>query len=283
LGLSNCHLFWDNYHVRQLFQKELGVLFTGKVKDNLNNMLLASTRQAYEDAFSIVRAELQTKPGKLEYLEGFYNKPERIARYWLLDNIRGNLGKVSSSHAEQNHASIVAELGIGASWDTHEHIKNLMNQQKRLETSRSKLQMDDALLSAMYSSDLVDAPQHVKDDDTAARNKLSCYAFHNIWRKILQDSKYLDCRESSNGGYEIRRIGEDWSSEKTVHLYVVNHCCCHFSSEYDVQCVHEYLRDQRQLRLDLYDTQWYKKMCVPVALRSASTDSRNQVCATGNR
>jgi hypothetical protein len=248
-------------------------LFTGKVKDNLNNMLLASTRQAYEDAFSIVRAELQTKPGKLEYLEGFYNKPERIARYWLLDNIRGNLGKVSSSHAEQNNASIVAELGIGASWDTHEHIKNLMNQQKRLETSRSKLQMDDALLSAMYSSDLVDAPQHVKDDDTAARNKLSCYAFHNIWRKILQDSKYLDCRESSNGGYEIWRIGEDWSSEKTVHLYVVNHCCCHFSSEYDVQCVHEYLRDQRQLRLDLYDTRWYKEMCVPVALGTASTAS----------
>jgi hypothetical protein len=68
-------------------------------------MLSASSEPIYREAFEAVKLELGENSAEVTYLERFYRVPDRFAQY-CIDKIEGNLGKVSSSHAEQNHSSI---------------------------------------------------------------------------------------------------------------------------------------------------------------------------------
>ena len=69
-------------------------------------------------------------------LEQIYNKPSHFAG-WFLKKIEGNLLLHGSVPAEQNHSSVAAHLGFGASWSVVEQVSKLLECQKH-NTERRK-------------------------------------------------------------------------------------------------------------------------------------------------
>lgn len=78
-------------------------------------MLTSFSETEWTEAYKAARVELSSDLSKLQKLDEIYNNPSYYAG-WKLREIKGNLGIQGSVAAEQNHASVVAFLGKGASW-----------------------------------------------------------------------------------------------------------------------------------------------------------------------
>ena len=133
LGIRDtCLLRPDFYHLtNEVWPKSenFGQVLYPRIKNFLETMLKSTTESEYTNAFEAALAVVRYEPSKRSYLESIYHDHEYYGGFFLLHTL-GNLGLLGSVPAEQNHASIVAHLGEGASWEIAQHIQHLMNCQK---------------------------------------------------------------------------------------------------------------------------------------------------------
>jgi hypothetical protein len=101
----------------------------------------------------------------MKLLESIYNDHEYYQGFFLLHTL-GNLGLLGSVPAKQNHASIVAHLGKGASWEIAQ-IQHLMNLQKELTNQRTEKE-NTHFCSTLYCKS-TKCGQQQKDDDEAKK------------------------------------------------------------------------------------------------------------------
>jgi hypothetical protein len=91
---------------------------------------------------------------------------------------------LGSVPAEQNHASVVAHLGDGASWEISQQITHLMNRQKELTKQRTEKENSHFCSTLNYKS-----KKHGQErkDDESAKKILSNFAYQKLFvRKSFQ-------------------------------------------------------------------------------------------------
>jgi hypothetical protein len=149
----------------------------------LETMLKSTTEAEYTNAFEAALMVVAYEPSKRSYLESIYNDHEYYGGFFLLHTL-GNLGLLGSVPAEQNHASIVAHLGEGASWEISQHIQHLMNHQKELTKQRTEKENTQFCSTLRYKS--TKCGQQGKDDEEAKKT-LSNFAYQKLFlRKSFQ-------------------------------------------------------------------------------------------------
>ena len=95
---------------------------------------------------------------------------------------------LGSVPAKQNHASIVAHLGDGASWEVAQQIQHLMNRQKELTKQRSEKENIHFCSTLHYKSSKRGQERKDKED---AKKTLSNYAYQKFLRKAFQGARKL--------------------------------------------------------------------------------------------
>jgi hypothetical protein len=284
LGIDDsCLLRPDFYHLtNEVWPKpnNFGSILYPQIKNFLEAMLKSTTETEYTNAFEAALEIVRYEPSKRSLLESIYENYQYYAGYFL-SNVLGNLGLLGSVPAEQNHASIVAHLGEGASWEIAQQITQLMNRQKELTKQRTEKE------NSLYCSTL-----HYKSskrgqsaqDDEAAKTLLSNYAYQKLFLKSFQGARYLRHKFDQEGicyvwpaKYGLKTIYGLEDSEVNfeaddhldpellqgcygLHKIPVNgRCPCRDQVHFMVQCAHEYHRDGKFLP-ELYSgDQWYSR------------------------
>ena len=98
----------------------------------------------------------------------------------------GNMERCGSTHAEQNHASIVSQLGEGSAQDVLRQIEKLLERQKELLAKRNTATAAYALVCKVRAASLD------KDPSSKAALCLSKFANEDLWlaQKEEADKNY---------------------------------------------------------------------------------------------
>ena len=139
--------------------------------------MLLGSKDEWELSYTSAKTFLLHDAEKFAALERIYNNPSLFAG-WYLRRIEGNLFLNGSAPAEQNHSSVTAHLGAGASWSVVEHVSKLLDRQTYLTAKRSTKDTQAYVASLKYKSRLQD--QAGRDNETA-KKQLSQYAYDKLW------------------------------------------------------------------------------------------------------
>ena len=285
LGIRDtCLLRPDFYHLtNEVWPKSenFGQVLYPRIKNFMETMLKSTTESEYTNAYEAALAMVRYEPSKRSYLESIYNDHEYYGGFFLLHTM-GNLGLLGSCPAEQNHSSIVAHLGEGASWEIAQHIQHLMNRQKELTKQRTEKENSQYCSTIHYKSSK--RGQERKDEETAKKT-LSNYAFQKLFiRKAFQGARKLRHKFDAEGNcfvwpaklgmkdiYGLEQSRDNFESEQHINpelvisgngLYripVQERCPCTDRISFMFQCSHEYHRDG-EFKKELYNgKQWFTR------------------------
>jgi hypothetical protein len=285
LGIRDtCLLRPDFYHLtNEVWPKSenFGQVLYPRIKNFMETMLKSTTETEYTNAYEAALAVVRYEPSKRSYLESIYNDHEYYGGFFLL-HTSGNLGLLGSCPAEQNHSSIVAHLGEGASWEIAAHIQHLMNRQKELTKQRTEKENSHFCSTLHYKSSK--RGQERKDEE-AAKKTLSNYAFQKLFiRKSFQGARKLRHKYDAEGNcfiwpaklgvkdiYGLEHSRDNFESEEHINpelvicgngLYripVGGRCPCTDRISFMFQCSHEYHRDG-EFKKELYNGfQWFTR------------------------
>jgi hypothetical protein len=216
-------------------------------------MLQSRSQGEWDKAYEAARQAVQQYPALTKYIEDVYGRPENFAGY-TLRAIMGNLGKKGSTSAEQNHSSIVAHLGRGASWSLQEQIVRLIDCQDTQSRKKANALLDyEVKQCRLYRSDLPN-PVHASDDESA-KACLSKWAFEKLWRKSHKISLGFEVQSNVDGSSSVRKFGSSWGSPETVTIPLGQRCYCSSRIAFMQQCGHEYAVD-KCFHVDKYDSRW---------------------------
>jgi hypothetical protein len=285
LGIrETCLLRPDFYHLtNEVWPKaeNFGQVLYPRIKNFLETMLKSTTESEYTNAYEAALALVVYEPSKRSYLESIYENYEYYGGFFLLNTL-GNLGLLGSVPAEQNHASIVAHLGEGGSWEIAQHIQHLMNRQKELTKQRTEKENSQYCSTLHYKSSK--RGQERKDEEDA-KKCLSNYAYQRLFtRKSFQGARKLRHKYDVDGNcfvwsaklglkdiYGVESSGVNLESEEYVDPELValsngvyriplnGRCPCTERISFMFQCSHEYHRDGCFVR-ELYNgKQWFTR------------------------
>ena len=244
------HLFKENWPK----QTNFGSKRFNLVKEYLQSMLLSKTRMEWDTAFQYAAAKLQQYPRKLELLKEIYNNPRYYSGFYTKD-IVGNLNLYGTAPAEQNHSSITAHLGKGASWDIWEQLKNLCERHQFHCDKEAKHEAKLTVISHKYRSTF-DSPY--ADEDVLAKQTLSAYAYEK-WKTALKFSFRLQSELQEDGiTYNIWPASEVFDKEKHHSLIVGDRCSCRHRRDFDIQCGHE-LKVNPKFQIDKWSDRWLQR------------------------
>jgi hypothetical protein len=192
MGIQDtCLLRPDFYHLtNEVWPKaeNFGQVLYPRIKNFLETMLKSTTEAEYTNAFEAALAVVEYEPTKRSLLESIYHDHEYYGGFFLAF-VEGNLGLLGSVPAEQNHASIVAHLGDGASWDIANQIQHLMNRQKELTKQRTEKENAHFCSTIHYKSSKKGQEQK---DEEEAKKTLSNHAYQKLFlRKSFQGARKL--------------------------------------------------------------------------------------------
>ena len=255
---KTCILRCDVFHCLNLtWPKHFGVTTWARIGGGMSEMLYAKTIDEWNSSFQYVK-KILTELGlrrQLDYIENhIYGNPNRYSNHFL-KSIEGNCFHMGSTPAEQNHASNVAHMGKGATWEIAEHVANLLQRDRDISQSHSTEDIEWYQGSSTFVS-LFDDPS-LNQDDKKARNWMSKFAYKEIWLKVVSKSNSLTVSVLENGTKMVHRIGHP--PESGIIMKHGVRCSCFYRIGLMCQCVHEYIVDGR-LELDKYSKQhWMSK------------------------
>ena len=229
---DTCTVVWDHYHlIHQVWPN--AEKLDGKfdlIKPQLEGMLYAKTQQNFDDCYLLIQNALSSHPSTLDYLKHFHDHQKKFASFHVR-SIVGNLGKLGSSHAEQNHSSIVAFLG------KERTNLNLVDQmgcllQRQNEKERGFKSSDRKYLRVVQF-------KH-QDDAYHPALFLSQKSYENRWLPQYLDSNHYTVSSNDNGSFTVKRNG------KQAHriLQPSIRCSCVEVISFHSQCKHEIARDR---------------------------------------
>jgi hypothetical protein len=183
LGISRTCLLRGDYHhlINEFWTHTFGTHLYQRIRGDLDRMLLQSKAE-WELAYTSAKNHLLHDAEKFSALEKIYGNPSHFSR-WYLRTIEGNLLLNSSVPAEQNHSSMAAHLGAGASWSVVEQVTKLLLWQTHLTTKRQEKNTQAFVGTRNYKSRLQD---QAGSDDEATKKQLSHYAYHKLFACRVQ-------------------------------------------------------------------------------------------------
>ena len=218
-----------------------------KIKDSLTTMLDSRTVEEWRNAFEVAKSLIQHNGDMYDNLVKIFKNPEYYAGFYR-KQIEGNRGSQGDTPAEQNHSSIDAHLGKGATWDICEHISRLLGRQQLHAKQRSEREaifwykLDTFEPSTFLS-------KNEQDNDKKARLCLSNYAYKALWNdKVLSRSKKFNSSiNNANNMVTVWLKKYDTPNHELAQsvTYVKDQRCnCQFRIDYMFMCAHEYSVDK---------------------------------------
>ena len=247
LGITaTCTLRGDYYHLmKEVWPKYFGDHLYGRMRPFLKAMLFSKSPDEYHVAYSGAKSLVMVNPEQLSYLDNIYNKPEYYSGH-TLSAIEGNLGLKGSAPAEQNHSSIVAHLGDGASWSIAKQVSELIERQQQLEKKSAEWEARLYVKWLTYTSDLSGQCKH---DDECARKKFTEFAYTDIFCVIRKRAAALMNYRQADGSYMVWPLQQDPGGPGSIIVPQGERCPCRQRISYQFQCEHEYHIEGR-LNLD---------------------------------
>jgi hypothetical protein len=212
LDSEETSIFWDHYHLQDhVWKRGLSPSVYASVIHNLLNMINAPTKDAYDQEWEVIKNILGPHQQAVSYLRGFYEKPERIAKY-MLDKVHLSIGKRGSSHAEQNHSSHVAYLGSGGAKEIEEHIEGLIRRQGERVSAKRRRDYAYTTRCALRAKDAT----MFTETEGLALTILSQYCYESHYLVSREESSHYVVSRLDDGSKEIKRRGASEESVRTL-------------------------------------------------------------------
>ena len=233
-GLKQTRLIYDHYHLHLNFNKSIGPLYNNKYRDfftailNSNcefefHLLLSEARKEFKDNAKVLK--------EINYIET--NKDQCVA--YVIDSITGSCAKRGSTHAEQNHSSIMSKLGKDFVGELEDLLKILLERQGNKNVSFNKE------LSVSYSHMLVKHQNLFnmnKDPILIDAAKYLCeWSFERFQKAYKLSSRYtVEC--NGNHSYKVYQK-KDQIKPPRHFINIDSKCDCVCSVAFQEQCCHE--------------------------------------------
>jgi hypothetical protein len=240
-GMVNAQLRGDNWHLlNEVWPKResFGHSYQS-IAPFLRTMLESKTIRDWDLGYSSAKIILQTDPEKVSKLDDIYQNPSYYAGYKLCE-ADGSLGRQGDSHAEQNHASIVAYIGKGGTFDLAEQVEKLMERHQAKVRQRMNNDADLTIRINKFTSQF--RTHQDKTNDANAHAHLSSYAYKTFFTQSFQHSRRLQKREKETGEYMVWQANipeSEIDQDKVYHLSKNNRCQCLKRKQMLIQCGHE--------------------------------------------
>ena len=165
-----------------------------QMRCHLEAMFTSIAIQEYETGYAGASAVILHDPAMQSKLDVYYHQPERYAGYYLRD-MEENLGLHGDAPAEQNHSSVIAHLGEGASWQIVEQVSKLLRRQQELGKQSNERQALENARSHRYKSRF---KQHAGEDDVLVKKSLSMKAYNRFISSTKKPSTKTIIQNISN-------------------------------------------------------------------------------------
>jgi hypothetical protein len=249
---TTCILRCDYYHqIHEVWPHTFGTHLFQKIRGHLDRIFLG-TKEEWELSYSSAKTFLLHDAEKFSALEGIYKNSSYFAG-WFLETIEGNIFLCGSVPAKQNHSSVAAHLGPGASWLVVEQVSKLLDRQKHLTSKRQKKDIQAIVGNHNYKSRLQD---QAGLDNEIAKKKLSKYAYSKLWLVEYKSSSRLQFIVHENVTI-VWPDGKPQTCVKYVLISGCNRCTCQCRVAFNHQCRHELCIDGK-FELAKYSTRWLK-------------------------
>jgi hypothetical protein len=254
LGIHDtCTLRGDYHHlINEVWPHTFGTYLYSQIRGDLDRMLLG-TEEEWKNSYHSAKRLLLHDAEKYSALEAIYKKPSHFAG-WFLRNIEGNLFVNGSVPAEQNHSSVAAHLGAGASWSVVEHVVKLHERQIHLTGVRRQADQKSFVSTGKYKSKYRDQPGH---DDETAKKQFSRWAYKHLYHPEFLASRRLQYKVHEHMVY-VWPKGKEQSCEDLVAFNTTEKCRCSRRVGFVFQCRHELVVDGK-LNVEKYARRWLNR------------------------
>jgi hypothetical protein len=226
LGIEKtCTLCGDQYHLLNEVWPEAFGSYCKQMCCHLEAMLTSSTPLEYETGYAGACEVIDHDPALRSKLDGYYKQPQRYAGYYLR-SLEENLGLNGDVPAEQNHSSVCAHLGEGASWQIAEQVSKLICRQQELGKQRNEKEAMENTCTHWYKSKY---KVQVGSDDVLAKKSLSTKAYQRFITATLKPSTKLQYETDLAGNTSVWPAG--WLQSDNYELVVIKcsqRCPCPF-------------------------------------------------------
>jgi hypothetical protein len=224
---------------------------------HLQAMFTSKTIEEYELGYIGARQVIHEDPDMCSKLDVFYHQPERYAGYYL-HALEENLGLKGDVAAEQNHSSVCAHLGDGATWQIAEQVSKLLRRQQEQGKQQNEKEAVENARTHRYKSRF---KNQTGVDDVLAKKSLSTKAYTRFISATLKPSTSLQTRTETDGSIVVWPAGriESENSEK-VTIQKNKRCSCTFRVKWNALCKHEYKVDGI-LNIHKFSRRWLSRTC----------------------
>ena len=252
---DSCTLRGDYHHLlNEVWPKEdnFGIVVMSKIKHWLKQMLVSPYENEWLRCYEQASQVLKDDPAKRAKLDNIYSNPKYYAGYHVR-SIDGNLKAKGSVPAEQNHSSVVAWLGKGATWSIMEHKSFLMQRQQ--DHAKMRKADEDALHVQCFKFKSQREGQ-LGVDEVVAKKNLSGYAYREIFQTVRSRAEWLQFFVNDDGSASIWKTGKDPDTCVVTVIEGHQRCNCLDRKSWSHQCEHEYLIDGKFI-LSKWNHRWY--------------------------
>ena len=256
LGIQDtCTLRGDQYHLlNEVWPKAFGT-YCPQMCCHLEAMFTSKTIEAYEIGYNGASKVIEDDPAMVSKLDDFYNQPERYGGYYLHE-MEENLGLKGDVSAEQNHSSICAHLGEGASWQIAEQVSKLLRRQQEQGKQRNEKEALENARTHRFTSRL---KHQFGTDDVLAKKSLSMKAYKRFIHSTLKPSTSLQTSTDEDGFISVWPAGHlDTENYHKVVIQKDQRCPCSFRVQWNAICKHEYKVDGK-LTLSKLAPRWLNR------------------------
>ena len=258
----------DHWHMmNEVWPKYFGERWN-IVKGPIKVMLESKTEAEWESAYQTAKQQVQGYPDIISYIKSFYDQPEKYSGH-KLRQINGNLKKLGSTAAEQNHSSVVSHLGRGASWKLQDQIIKLLDRQDNLARKKANKQLNYQVEMCQGESEF--PIKHVRDD-RLARDSLTRWAYEQLWEASYNAAQGFEVMNNNDGSASVKKYGTEWGSQETITIQAGSRCCCSARIAYLHQCGHEFAIDKK-LRIEKYNSRWLNQKSYDLLLCRSMTQN----------
>jgi hypothetical protein len=196
LGIHNtCTLRGDHHHLlNEVWPKAVGTYYT-QMRWHMEAMFSSKTIEEYQIGYTGARQVLHEDPAMCSKLDVFYDQPEHYGGYYLR-GLEEHLGLKGDVAAEQNHSSVCAHLGEGATWQIAEQVSKLLRRQQEQGKQRNEKEATENARTHRYQTRF---KFQAGADDILARKALSMKGYSRFITYTLKPSTKLQYRTDSEG------------------------------------------------------------------------------------
>ena len=233
-GLSQTKLIYDHYHLHLNFNKSIGPLYNVKYREFFTSILNSSCEFEFHLLLSEARKEFKDNSTVLKEINYIETNVDHCVAY-VIDSITGSCAKRGSTHAEQNHSSIMSRLGKDFVGELEQLLKILLERQgeknlafnKELSISHSHMCIKHRnLMNSNKDQILIDAAKHL------------CEWSYQRFEKAYKQSRYYTIECIGNNSYKVFRKKDQIQPPRNF-ININSKCNCVSSVAFQEQCCHE--------------------------------------------